>query len=410
MNWKECPLTVLKFGGSSVADAERMRHVAQVIKKVRNSGYRVAVVVSAMGNMTDDLLELAGSVSEYKNGREIDRLLATGEQQSVALLALALQNSDIPAQSFTSRQAGIFAKGFPMEGRIKRIDPSAVEKVLDEGIVAVITGFQAVTGEGDIITLGRGGSDLSAVALAAALEAESCQLLKDVAGIMTCDPKIVKNAQKIDEISFDECMEMAVQGANVIQARSVEVAARYDVPLYVGSSFTEEEGTWVMSRPVTEGLIIKAVTVDTKITKVVLHGVPDVPGVAAKLFTNLADNGVGTEMILQNNMRGGVNDIGFLVKKEHLETAIKVCRDLCHEIDAQGVSYDTEIARVTIIGAGIANHPEVPSKMFNVLAKENINIEMIASTALALTCVVDSKRSDEAARVLHNAFIGEEAV
>lgn len=410
MNWKECPLTVLKFGGSSVADAERMRHVAQIIKKVRNNGYRVAVVVSAMGNMTDELLELAGTVSDSKNGREIDRLLATGEQQSVALLALALQNSDIPAQSFTSRQAGIFAKGFPMEGRISRIEPAAVEKVLNEGIVAVITGFQAVTEEGDIITLGRGGSDLSAVALAASLEAESCQLLKDVTGIMTCDPKIVENAQKIDKISFDECMEMAVQGANVIQARSVEVAARYDVPLYVGSSFVEEEGTWVMSRPVTEGLIIKAVAVDTKITKVVLHGVPDVPGVAAKLFTNLADNGVGTEMILQNNMRGGVNDIGFLVKKAHLEIAIKVCRDLCHEIDAQGVSYDTEIARVTIIGAGIANHPEVPSKMFNVLATENINIEMIASTALALTCIVDSKRSDEAARVLHRAFIGEEAV
>lgn len=410
MNWCECPLTVLKFGGSSVADAERMKHVAQIIKRVRNNGYRVAVVVSAMGNMTDELLELAGNVSECTNGRELDRLLATGEQQSVALLALALQNSGIPAQSFTSRQAGIYAKGFPMEGRINKIEPAAVEKALKEGVVAVITGFQAVTEEGDIITLGRGGSDLSAVALAAALEAESCQLLKDVTGIMTCDPKVVEKAKKIKKISFDECMEMAVQGAKVIQARSVEVAARYNVPLYVGSSFVEEEGTWIMSRPVTEGLIIKAVTVDTKITKVVLLGVPDIPGVAAKLFTNLANNGIGTEMILQNNMRGGVNDIGFLVKKAHLEVAIKVCRDLCHEIDAQGVSYDTEIARVTIIGAGIANHPEVPSKMFNVLAKEDINIEMIASTALALTCVVDSKRSSEAAQALHKAFIEEGAV
>ncbi len=409
MNWTKCPLTVLKFGGSSVANAKRIKHVAQIINKVRNNGYRVAVVVSAMGSMTDDLLALAGNVSDSKNGREIDRLLATGEQQTVALLSLALQNSGIPAQSFTSRQAGIFAKGFAMEGRIYKIEPKAVEKVLNEGVVAVITGFQAVTDDGDIITLGRGGSDLSAVALAAALEAESCQLLKDVTGIMTSDPKIVKNTCKIKEISFEECMEMAVQGANVIQARSVEVAARYNVPLYVGSSFVEEEGTWIMSRPVTEGLIIKAVTVDSEITKIVLLGVPDIPGVAAKLFTNLADCGVGSEMIVQNIMRGGVNDIGFLVKDTHLEMAIKVCRDLCHKIDAQGVSFDTEIARVTIIGAGIANHPEVPSKMFNVLGEEKINIEMISSTALALTCVVDSKRSADAVRALHKAFIEEGA-
>ncbi|MEG1501790.1 MAG: aspartate kinase [Synergistaceae bacterium] len=407
MNWSERPLIVLKFGGSSVADFERMKHVSQIIKKYRDNNNRVAVVVSAMGNMTDDLLALADGVSELKNGREMDQLLATGEQQSVALLALSLQQFGIPAQSFTAQQAGIKAKGFPMEGRIYNIEPTAVEKILAEGKVAVITGFQAITDEGDVITLGRGGSDLSAVALAGAMEAASCHLLKDVTGIMTSDPRIVENPVKIKEIGFDECMEMAVQGANVLQARSVEVAARYNIPLYVGSSFVEEEGTWVMSRPVTEGLIIKAVVQDLKVTKVVLLGVPDIPGVAAKLFSNLANNGVGSEMIVQNNMRGGVNDIGFLVKKTNLEVAIRVCRELCHEIEAQGVSFDTEIARITIVGAGIANHPEVPSKMFKILAEEGINIEMIASTALALTCIVDSTKAAEAVRALHKHFIEE---
>lgn len=409
MDWMALPLTVLKFGGSSVANPERMKRAAGIIEKIRSSGSRVAVVVSAMGNMTDDLIALAGVVGVARSGREMDQLLATGEQQSVALLALTLQQSGIPAQSFTAQQAGIKAKGFPMEGRIYRIEPQNVEKVLNAGSVAVIAGFQAVTDDGDIITLGRGGSDLSAVALAAALGASSCQLLKDVPGIMSGDPRIVKKPYKIKEIDFDECMEMAVQGANVLQARSVEMAARYNVPLYVGSSFVEEEGTWVMSNPVTEGLIIKAVVQDSNVAKVVLMGVPDIPGVAARLFTNLAQQGIGAEMIIQNNMRGGVNDIGFLVKKTNLEAAIQVCRDNCREIDAQGVSFDTEIARVTIVGAGIANHPEIPPRMFNVLAEEGINIDMIASTSLALTCIVSQPRAEDAVRALHEHFIEEAA-
>ncbi|MDO4952469.1 MAG: aspartate kinase, partial [Synergistaceae bacterium] len=319
MSWEKYPLTVLKFGGTSVADAERMKHVAEIVKKIRNDNNRVAVVVSAMGNMTDELLALAEDVSMTRDGREIDQLLATGEQQSVALLSLALQQSGIPAQSFTARQAGIKAKGFPMEGRIYDIEPQAVEKVLNEGTVAVITGFQAINDNGDVITLGRGGSDLSAVALAAALKADSCQLLKDVEGIYTADPRVVPQAKKIKEMDFDECMELAVKGAGVLQARSVEMAARYKVPLYVASSFVEEEGTWVMNNPVTEGLVIKSVVHDTKVAKVVIYGVPDTPGMAAGLFTSLAEQGVGVMMIIQNNMRGGVNDIGFLVKKTDLE-------------------------------------------------------------------------------------------
>ena len=409
MDWKKLPLTILKFGGSSVADLNRMQHVAGIVKSVRSSGNRVAVVVSAMGNMTDELLALAGGVGQSADGREMDQLLATGEQQSVALLALALKQAGIPAQSFTALQAGIHAKGFPMEGRIYSIEPDKVEKVLNEGIVAVITGFQAITDEGDVITLGRGGSDLSAVALSAALSASSCQLLKDVRGIMTGDPKIVKDPVKIDRLGFDECMEMTVLGAGVLQARSVEMAARYNIPLYVGSSFVEEEGTWVMNIPVTEGLIVKSVVHDDKAAKVVLLGVPDIPGIAARLFENLAKKGIGAEMIIQNNMRGGVNDIGFLVKKANLEEAGQVCRRLCREIDAQGVSFDTEIASISIIGAGIANHPEVPSKMFTILADAGINIEMIASTSMAVTCVVGSSRAEDAVRELHDHFINKEA-
>ena len=410
MSWEKYPLTVLKFGGTSVADAERMKHVAEIVKKIRDENNRVAVVVSAMGSMTDDLLALAEDVSMTRDGREIDQLLATGEQQSVALLSLALQQSGIPAQSFTARQAGIKAKGFPMEGRIYDIEPQAVEKVLNEGTVAVITGFQAINDNGDVITLGRGGSDLSAVALAAALKADSCRLLKDVEGIYTADPRVVPQAKKIKEMDFDECMELAVKGAGVLQARSVEMAARYKVPLYVASSFVEEEGTWVMNNPVTEGLVIKSVVHDTKVAKVVIYGVPDTPGMAAGLFTSLAEQGVGVMMIIQNNMRGGVNDIGFLVKKTDLEKGIQVCRKYCRETDAQGVSFDTEISRVSIIGAGIANHPEVPSKMFKILAEANVNIEMIASSSMAITVIVASNHAEEAVLALHKAFIEEASV
>ena len=410
MSWEKYPLTVLKFGGTSVADAGRMKHVAEIVKKIRDANNRVAVVVSAMGNMTDDLLALAEDVSMTRDGREIDQLLATGEQQSVALLALALQQSGIPAQSFTARQAGIKAKGFPMEGRIYDIKPQAVEQVLNEGTVAVITGFQAITDHGDVITLGRGGSDLSAVALAAALKADSCQLLKDVEGIYTADPRVVKQAKKIDKLDFDECMEIAVKGAGVLQARSVEVAARYKIPLYVASSFVEKEGTWVMDNSVTEGVVIKSVVHDTKVAKVVIYGVPDTPGMAAGLFSSLAEQGVGAMMIIQNNMRGGVNDIGFLVKKTDLEKGIQVCRNYCRETDAQGVSFDTEISRVSIIGAGIANHPEVPSKMFKILAEAGVNIEMIASSSMAITVIVASNHAEEAVLALHKAFIEEAAV
>ncbi|MDR0616749.1 MAG: aspartate kinase [Synergistaceae bacterium] len=403
-------IAVLKFGGSSVADSQRMRKVAAIIIGYQKKGYLLAVIVSAMGNTTNDLLALAQDVSDESGGREIDQLLATGEQQSVALLALALNREGIPAQSFTASQAGFYANGFPTEGRIYRVDPKGVIKAMEEGKVAVVAGFQAITDSGDVITLGRGGSDLSAVALAAAIGGE-CHLLKDVAGVMSADPKVVKAPIKLKHFTYQECMELSSLGAKMLQARSVEVASRYEVPLYVASSFVDEEGTWIVkSNPVSEGLAIKGVVHDLKVAKVVMMGVPDVPGVAGRLFSSLADKGIGAEMILQNNMRGGLNDIGFLVKKEFLDGAIDVCRDFSRDIGAQGVSFNTEIARVSIVGAGIANHPDIPSRMFTVLAEEGINIDMIASTALTVTCIVASPRAEDAVRALHEHFIEEGAV
>ena len=403
-------IAVLKFGGSSVADAERMHEVALIIRRYTEKGYKLSVIVSAMGNTTNNLLALAQDVSDEFDGREIDQLLATGEQQSVALLALALKQEGIPAQSFTASQAGFYANGFPTEGRIYRVDPHAVITAMEAGKVAVVAGFQAMTDDGDVITLGRGGSDLSAVALAAAIGGE-CHILKDVSGVMSADPRVVKKPIKLDYFTYKECMELSTLGAKMLQARSVEVAARYEVPLYVASSFVDEEGTWVVkSNPVSEGLIIKGVVHDAKVAKVVMMGVPDVPGVAGRLFSSLAESGIGAEMIIQNNMRGGLNDIGFLVRKEFLDGTIDVCRSFSRDIGAQGVSFNTEIARVSIVGAGIANHPDIPSRMFNALAEEGINIDMIASTALAVTCVVARARVEDAVRALHEHFIEEVSV
>jgi aspartate kinase len=401
---------VLKFGGSSVADADRMREVALIIKSYINRGYKAAAIVSAMGNTTNELLALAGDVTDEPSGREMDQLLATGEQQSIALLAMALKREGIPAQSFTAAQAGFYANGFPTEGRIYRVNPKAVTDAMEKGMVAVVAGFQAITDDGDVITLGRGGSDLSAVALAAAVDGE-CHILKDVSGVMSADPKVVPSPVKLSYLSYQECMELSSLGAKMLQARSVEVAARYDVPLYVASSFTKEEGTWIVKNiPVSEGLIIKAVVHDLKVAKVVIMGVPDVPGVAGRLFANLAERGIGAEMIIQNNMRGGLNDIGFLVRKESLDGAIDVCQSFSRDVDAQGVSFNTEIARVSVVGAGIANHPDIPSRMFTTLAREGVNIDMISSTALSVTCVVASTRAEDAVRALHEHFIEEEAV
>jgi len=400
-------LQVMKFGGSSVATPERMALVASKIKKFHQEVGRTVVVVSAMGDTTDRLLQLAREFCTASRHREIDQLVATGEQQSTALLAMALEREGLKAQSLSGALVGIKARGPYTDGRINGIDPKNVINILEDGAIPVVAGFQAVNEKGDIVTLGRGGSDLSAVALAAALDAEKCCIFTDVAGIYTADPRMVPAARKLEKISYEECMEMASMGAKVMQARSVELAERYDVSVYVASSFSEERGTWIVREDVKENFLVKAVASDTNVAKVALLGVPDVPGMAAEVFQALSSGGVSAEMIIQSVMRGQINDIAFLVKKESLGDAIDICRDIARKIKAQGVAFDTEIGKVSIIGAGITSHPEVPARMFAALASEGINLDMISSTALSITCVVGAKDVEKAAKTLHKVFIEE---
>ena len=397
---------VMKFGGTSVADIARIQAVAARVLPFVQKGYQVAVVVSAMGKTTDGLLYMAGQLGA-PDRREMDQLLATGEQQTIALVAMALRAAGVPSRSYTGQRAGILAEGYHMEGRIQRMQPFLVEEDLEEGVVPVIAGFQAVSSKGDVVTLGRGGSDLSAVALACSLEADECHIYTDVEGVFTADPRIVQNARKLKKVSHEICMEMAALGAKVLQARSVEMAFRYGVPVYVASSFTEEEGTWVMQENVNEKLYVHSVSQDTNVAKVAVLGVPDKPGVAAGFFTLLAENGIAAEMIIQSVMRGGMNDIAFLVRKEDLGKAIEVTTEYVEKVGAQGVNFDTEVARVSVVGAGIGNHPEVPSQMFSAFAELGINIEMISSTSLSITCVVEAVRVEEAVKALHKKFVEE---
>lgn len=402
-------LEVVKFGGSSLRSLEDMKAAAGRIAGYRNEGSDVVVVVSAMQGSTDRLLDLAGQLRDSHHCREVDQLLSTGEQQSVALLAMAIEREGYEALSLSGPQAGIYGKGRYGDGRITKVDPKPVSNILGQGRIPIVAGFQARNGNGDVITLGRGGSDLSAVALAAALEADRCSILKDVPAVYSADPGIVPQARKLDRISYEECMEMAAAGAKVVQARSVELAARYGVPVYVAGSFSEEKGTWIMREDVCESLAVRSIASDRNVAKVAVLGVPDVPGIAAGLFGRLSAGGVGAEMIIQSVMRGQVNDIAFLVKKEFLGEAIDICRDIVREIGAQGVAFDTEIGKVTIVGAGIANHPEIPSLMFSNLAAEDINIDMISSTSMSITCVVAAGDVERAVRSLHREFIGEDA-
>ncbi len=402
-------LEVVKFGGSSLRSVEDMQAAAGRIAGFRNRGSDVVVVVSAMKGSTDKLLDMAGRLKNGRHCREVDQLLSTGEQQSVALLAMSLAREGFEAVSLSGPQAGICANGRYGDGRITRVDPQPVLQILKQGRIPIVAGFQARNGSGDVITLGRGGSDLSAVALAAALGADRCSVLKDVPAVYTADPGIVPKALKLERISYGECMEMAAAGARVIQARSVELAARYGVPVYVAGSFLEEKGTWIMREDVCESVVVRSIASDRNVAKVAVLGVPDVPGVAAGLFGRLSAGGVGAEMIIQSVMRGQVNDIAFLVKKEFLGEAIDICRDIVRDIGAQGVAFDTEIGKVTVIGAGIANHPEVPSRMFSNLAAGDINIDMISSTSLSITCVVAAGDVEKAVRSLHGEFIGDDA-
>jgi len=398
-------LVILKFGGTSVADAERIKNVARRVAETKKRIDHVVVVVSALGDTTDQLIELARSVSSSPPEREMDMLLSTGEQVSMALLAMALKEIGQDAVSMTGQQVEIITDAGHTKAKIRHVGAERVIHELRKGRVVVVAGFQGVTPDGEITTLGRGGSDTTAVALAAALHADFCEIYTDVDGVFTADPRIEPRAHKIDEISYMEMLEMAVTGAKVLQARSVEYARNYNVPLHVRSSFHDGEGTWVKGEDqIMERPIVSAVTHDSSEAKVTMTGVPDQPGVAAKLFGALADANINVDMIIQNVSEGARTDVSFTVSQEDLDKVRSVAEDVASSIGAEDVKFDENIAKISLIGAGMRTHPGIAARMFKTLADNNINIEMISTSPIKISVVIRREHGEKAVRALHEHF------
>ena len=398
-------LIVQKYGGTSVADAARISDVARRVVETRQAGNDVVVVVSAMGKTTDDLVALATHVSSQPSGREMDMLLTAGERISMALLAMAIRDLGVEAASLTGSQAGILTDSVHGEAKITAIRGDRVRQYLDDGLVVIVAGFQGVDPESrDVTTLGRGGSDATAVALAATLGADVCEIYTDVDGVFTADPRLVGTARKLDEVSYEDMLEMAGAGAGVLMARSVEFARRFGIPLHVRSSFHDGPGTWIKEEAM-EQTVITGVAHDTTEAKVTVHGVPDQPGIAAKLFGALAAEAVNVDMIVQNVSTDGFTDISFTVPKEHMESARGAAEKLVPDLSARGVDVDPAIAKVSLVGAGMRNHPGVAADMFKVLSEHEINISMISTSAIRISCIIAADRCDEAVQSLHDYYL-----
>jgi aspartate kinase len=398
-------LVVQKFGGTSVADPERIREVADHVVRTTRHGHAVVVVVSAMGKETDELIRLAGEVSRLPPGREMDMLITAGERKAMALLCMALHDLDVPADSFTGSQAGFITDTAHTNAKILELRPDRVRAAVEAGRVAVVGGAQGVSTDHDVTFLGRGGSDTTAVALAHALGAESCELYTDVSGVFTADPRLVPEARRMSSISFDEMLEMTACGCPKPAMRSVEFARTWGVRLHVRSAFTWEPGTWVQEEdPSMEQAIVSAVVHDTSEAKVTVSGVPDQPGIAARLFRQLADRGVNVDMIVQNVSDHGVTDISFTVPRDHVDASREITEALSDEIGATGVSTDAGIARVSLVGAGMKSNPGVAARTFETLAAAGINIEMISTSAIRISCVVRQDEVERAVQELHAAF------
>ncbi len=398
-------LIVQKFGGTSVADADRIRAVADYVARTRRRGKQVVVVVSAMGKETDELLRLAAQVSDTRPGREMDMLITAGERKAMALLCMALHDLGVPADSFTGSQAGLITDNEHTKAKVVEIRADRIRAALDQGRVPVVGGAQGVSLQNNVTFLGRGGSDTTAVALATALRADACELYTDVSGVFTADPRVVPGARRLQRVSFEEMLEMCAAGCPKPEMRSVEFARNHGVKLHVRSSFTWEPGTWIQEEDEhVEQPIISAVVSDASEAKLTVTGVPDRPGVAARLFRALADRMVNIDMIEQNISIHGTTDISFTVPHADLPGALDVCRTLQAEIGATGVLSDDEIATVSLIGAGMKTHPGVSATMFETLASEGINIEMISTSAVRITCVVRRALVEQAVIVLHDAF------
>jgi aspartate kinase len=398
-------LLVHKFGGTSVADAERMREVADHVARTRRHGDQVVLVVSAMGKETDDLLRLASEVSAVRPGREMDMLVTAGERKAMALVCMALHDVGVEAESFTGSQAGFLTDTNHMNARILEVRPDRIRACLDAGRVPVVGGSQGVSTDKDVTFLGRGGSDTTAVALAHALGADACELYTDVSGVFTADPRLVPRAKRIATVSFDELLEMCACGCPKPAMRSVEFARTWHVPLHVRSSFTWEPGTWVVEEDESmEQAIVSAVVHDVSEAKVTLANVPDTPGIAAKVFRALADRAVNVDMIVQNVSEHGVTDISFTVPKDDLAVATEVTNALAGEIGAEGVTTDPAIGKVSLVGAGMKSNPGVAATVFETLAGAGINIEMISTSAIRISCVVAEAEIERAVQELHTAF------
>ncbi len=399
-------LIVQKFGGTSVADATRINEVADHVRRTRARGDDVVLVVSAMGKETDELLRLADAVSTTQPGREMDMLITAGERKAIALMCMALHDIGLPADSFTGSQAGFLTDTMHRNARILDVKPDRIRETIEAGRVAVVAGAQGVSTDRNVTFLGRGGSDTTAVALAHGLGAAACELYTDVSGVFTTDPRICPRARKIPRISFDELLEMTAVGCPKPAMRSVEVARTHGVPLHVRSAFTWEPGTWVVQQePDMEKAIISAVVPDTSQAKVTITRVPDEPGVAARLFRALAVEDVNVDMIVQNvSLENGKTDISFTVPRGDLAASSAVAERLAGELSAGAVSTDQTIGRVSLVGAGMASNPGVAAKMFETLSEHRINIEMISTSTIRISCVVAEHEVDEATVALHDAF------
>jgi aspartate kinase len=398
-------LIVQKFGGSSVANVERIQNVARRVIAYRKKGIDLVVVVSALGDTTDELIELADKINPEPSEREMDMLLSTGEQISVALLAMAIHKLGFEAISFTGAQVGIITDTSHTRARIIKINADKIKEELGRGRIVIVAGFQGVTLNQDITTLGRGGSDLTAVALAKELAADECEIYTDVEGIYSTDPRIEPKAKKIKEITYDEMLEMASLGAQVMQARSIEVAKKFDVPIHVRSSLSDKTGTMIIKEVKRmEDVIVNGITLNKSEAKITICDVPDKPGVAAKLFKELAANGVSVDMIVQNVSHTRSTDISFTVSKADMPKTLRITRKVARGIQAGEVLHDEDIARVSIVGVGMKSHHGVAAKMFDVLAENKINIEMISTSDISISCIIQKKFAETAIRALHSKF------
>lgn len=398
-------LMVQKYGGSSVANPDRIRNVANKIIKAKKNGYDVVTVVSALGDTTDELIELAKKITDDPSDREMDMLMSTGEQISAALLSMAIHKLGYEAISFNGAQVGIVTDNVHTKAKIKSISTERIKKALKEGKIVIVAGFQGINENQDITTLGRGGSDTTAVALAAVLKADICEIYTDVNGVFTTDPRIVPEARQIPKISYDEMLELASLGAKVMHSRSIEFAKKYHVDIHVRSSFNDEPGTWIVEEAKEmEDIVIRGVTADKDQAKVTISGVPDKPGIAARIFKLLADGNINVDMIVQNVSEKGSTDITFTVGQNDLQKTMTLLKNSYKEIGAQKIDFDESIAKVSVVGIGMRSHCGVAAILFETLAKEGINIEMISTSEIKISCVIKKDKADKAVKVVHKKF------